>query len=60
MKLLADNAMLQVHAHGIRHIRPGKPVNEWKTPGKRIIDKATANERQVCWLASDLDAPNID
>lgn len=47
MKLLADNAMLQVHAHGIRHIRPGKPVNEWKTPGKRIIDKATANERQV-------------
>jgi splicing factor 3B subunit 3 len=47
VKLLADNAMLQVHAHGIRHIRPGKPVNEWKTPGKRIIDKATANERQV-------------
>ena len=47
VKLLADNAMLQVHAHGIRHIRPGRPVNEWKTPGRKIIERASANERQV-------------
>ena len=39
--------MLQVHAQGIRHIRPGRPVNEWKTPGRKQIERATANERQV-------------
>lgn len=47
VKLLADNAMLQVHTHGIRHIRPGRPVNEWKTPGRKVIEQASANERQV-------------
>ncbi|TFJ87655.1 hypothetical protein NSK_001005 [Nannochloropsis salina CCMP1776] len=47
VKLLADNAMLQVHTHGIRHIRPGRPVNEWKTPGRKSIEQASANERQV-------------
>ncbi len=47
VQLLADNAMLQVHAHGIRHIRPARAVNEWKTPGRKQIERATANERQV-------------
>ena len=47
VQLLADNAMLQVHAQGIRHIRPGRPVNEWKTPGRKTIERASANERQV-------------
>jgi ribulose-5-phosphate 4-epimerase/fuculose-1-phosphate aldolase len=45
--LLADNTLLQVHTHGIRHIKPGRPVMEWQTPGRRLIEKATANERQV-------------
>ena len=45
--LLADNAMIQVHINGIRHIRPDKRTSEWKTPGKRYIEKAAINARQV-------------
>ena len=45
--LLADNALLQVHANGIRHIRPDQRTSEWKTPGRRTIEKAAANSRQV-------------
>ena len=45
--LLADNALLQVHAQGIRHIRPDQRTSEWKTPGKRSIERAAVNSRQV-------------
>lgn len=50
--LLADNALLQVHTEGIRHLRRDEHtgeqrVMEWKTPGKKVIEKATANSRQV-------------
>ena len=45
--LLADNALLQVHAQGIRHIRPDQRTSEWKTPGKRNIERAAVNSRQV-------------
>ena len=45
--LLADDALLQVHADGIRHVRPDRRVNEWKTPGRRRLERAAANERQV-------------
>ena len=45
--ILADDALLQVHATGIRHIRPDKRVSEWKTPGRKLIEKASANSRQV-------------
>jgi splicing factor 3B subunit 3 len=45
--LLADNALLQVHSNGIRHIRTGARTSEWKTPQKKIIERATANSRQV-------------
>jgi splicing factor 3B subunit 3 len=45
--LLEDNALLQVHANGIRHIRPDKAPSEWKPPGKRTIEKATVNSRQA-------------
>lgn len=45
--VLADDALLQVHATGIRHIRPDKRVSEWKTPGRKQIEKASANSRQV-------------
>eukprot|EP01038_Epipyxis_sp_PR26KG_P011576 gene11576-15501_t len=43
--LLADNALLQVHSNGIRHIRPDKRMSEWKSAGKILI--ASANSRQV-------------
>jgi splicing factor 3B subunit 3 len=43
----------QIHATGIRHIRRDprggseKRISEWKTPGKKQIEKASANSRQV-------------
>ena len=45
--ILADNALLQVHSNGITHIRPDKRQSLWKPPGKKLIEKATANSRQV-------------
>ena len=39
--------VLQVHPHGLRHIRSDKRVNEWRAPGRRTITKAATNERQV-------------
>ena len=38
---------MQVHPHGLRHIRSDKRVNEWRAPGRRTITKAATNERQV-------------
>jgi splicing factor 3B subunit 3 len=45
--LLADNALLQVHAGGIRHVGADARVTEWKAPGARHIERAASNERQV-------------
>lgn len=39
--------LFQVYPDGIRHIRADKRVNEWKTPGKKIIVKCAVNQRQV-------------
>ena len=44
--LLDDNSMLQIHSTGIRHIKEsGK--SEWKTPGRKPIERASSNARQV-------------
>lgn len=45
--LLADNAILQVYANGIRHIRANAAPTEWKPPPRRSIQLASVNERQV-------------
>ena len=45
--LLADNALIQVHQNGIRHIRPDGRTSEWKAPGRRLVQLASANARQV-------------
>jgi len=45
--LLEDNALIQVHSQGIRHIRSDLRISEWKSPGKRIVQLAAANSRQV-------------
>lgn len=47
VQLLGEDALVQVHPRGIRHIRPGGRVNEWPAPQHRTIVAATANERQV-------------
>ena len=45
--LLEDDGLLQVHSNGIRHIRQDKRVNEWRAPGKKTVERASANGRQV-------------
>jgi len=45
--LLADNALIQVHNYGIRHIPAEGITTEWKTPGRGAIQFAAANTRQV-------------
>jgi splicing factor 3B subunit 3 len=62
--LLGDDALVQVHPSGIRHIRADKRINEWKPPGKKTIVKAALNERQVIIALTggeiiyfELDAP---
>ncbi len=44
---LGEDALIQVHPKGIRHIRADKRVNEWPAPQHRTIVAATTNERQV-------------
>ena len=44
---LGDDALIQVHPKGIRHIRADKRVNEWPAPQHRSIVTASTNERQV-------------
>uniref|UniRef100_A0A915JI41 Splicing factor 3B subunit 3 n=1 Tax=Romanomermis culicivorax TaxID=13658 RepID=A0A915JI41_ROMCU len=45
--LLGDDAFLQIYPDGIRHIRSDRRVNEWKAPGRRVIQKCAVNQRQV-------------
>lgn len=44
---LGDDALVQIYPDGIRHIRSDKRVNEWKTPGKKTIERCAVNMRQV-------------
>ncbi|KAL9103814.1 MAG: hypothetical protein Q9163_001168 [Psora crenata] len=44
---LGEDALIQVHPRGIRHIRADRRVNEWPAPQHRSIVAATSNERQV-------------
>lgn len=44
---LGEDALIQVHPKGIRHIRADRRVNEWPAPQHRSIVAATTNERQV-------------
>ena len=44
---LGEDALIQVHPRGIRHIRSDRRVNEWPAPQHRTIVAATTNERQV-------------
>ena len=44
---LGEDALLQVHPRGIRHIQANGRVNEWPAPQHRTIVAASTNERQV-------------
>eukprot|EP00210_Caulerpa_lentillifera_P002872 g2742.t1 len=47
VQLLKDNSLLQVHPSGLRHIRPDRRINEWRSPGRSTITKSSTNESQV-------------
>lgn len=44
---LGEDALIQVHPKGIRHIHADQRVNEWPAPQHRSIVAAATNERQV-------------
>ena len=44
---LGEDALVQVHPRGVRHIRADRRINEWPAPQHRSIVAATTNERQV-------------
>lgn len=45
--MVGDDALIQVHPDGLRHIRADKRVQEWKPPAGKKIRLATANLRQI-------------
>jgi hypothetical protein len=44
---IGDDALLQVHPLGIRHVLVDRRVNEWRVPPGKTIVAATTNKRQV-------------
>ncbi|KZT22240.1 hypothetical protein NEOLEDRAFT_1181118 [Neolentinus lepideus HHB14362 ss-1] len=44
---IGEDALLQVHPHGIRHVLSDRRVNEWRAPAGKTIVTATTNKRQV-------------
>jgi len=44
---IGDDALLQVHPQGIRHVLADRRVNEWRVPTGKTIVAATTNKRQV-------------
>ena len=44
---IGDDALLQVHPQGIRHVLADRRVNEWRVPSGKSIVAATTNKRQV-------------
>ena len=45
--LMGDDSMVQVHPAGFRYIQPGKPVVDWRPPGRRTVNRVAANSRQL-------------
>jgi splicing factor 3B subunit 3 len=44
---LGQDAILQVHPRGVRHVLSDKRFNEWRAPSGLTIVAATTNKRQV-------------
>lgn len=51
-QLGSDDALVQVHPHGIRHIRPDRRVSEWRAPAGTTNMHATVNKHQVATCLS--------
>jgi len=44
---LGDDSLMQAHPNGLRHIRADRRVNEWKTPGRKTVQRVASNHLQV-------------
>ena len=55
MQQIGADALLKVHAQGIRHVLVDRRVNEWRVPRGKTIVWATTNERQVVVALSSAD-----
>lgn len=51
--VLYDESIAQVHREGIRHMKSGAPLNEWRPPADSFVIKAACNRRQIAVLLSD-------
>eukprot|EP00301_Raphidiophrys_heterophryoidea_P027109 c9493_g1_i1.p1 GENE.c9493_g1_i1~~c9493_g1_i1.p1 ORF type:complete len:1229 (+),score=405.94 c9493_g1_i1:73-3759(+) len=47
VSLLGDDAIVQIHPDGMRHIGANNRKQDWKPPGKSTIVKAAVNHQQV-------------
>lgn len=47
VQLLGEDALIQVHPKGMRHILRGGRIREWQAPQHRTVVAATSNERQL-------------
>ena len=47
VQLMADDALVQVHHQGLRHIRHAGPTNDWEPPVHTYIVAAATNARQI-------------
>lgn len=47
VQLLDGDSLCQVHAGGLRHVRAGRPISEWRAPAGKPVTRASANARQV-------------
>ncbi|KAG1254018.1 hypothetical protein G6F68_011058 [Rhizopus microsporus] len=50
---IGEDALVQVHPHGIRHIRADRRVNEWRAPQGQTIVEAATNSRQIAIALSN-------
>eukprot|EP00297_Palpitomonas_bilix_P002086 CAMPEP_0113888850 /NCGR_PEP_ID=MMETSP0780_2-20120614/13123_1 /TAXON_ID=652834 /ORGANISM="Palpitomonas bilix" /LENGTH=1167 /DNA_ID=CAMNT_0000877789 /DNA_START=21 /DNA_END=3524 /DNA_ORIENTATION=- /assembly_acc=CAM_ASM_000599 len=53
---LGDDALVQVHPHGIRHVRSDRRINDWKAPGRQQVSHASLTSTQVvlCMTGGDV------
>lgn len=47
MANVGEDGIIQIYPQGLRHVRPGKPVHEWKPPGKKTVTRAACNGQQI-------------
>ena len=44
---LGDDALLQIHPGGLRHVRADGRVNEWRCPGRKTVTRCSVNASQA-------------